>query len=57
MKFVALKKGDIIKKGDWVADEDEFRQIGDMSSSIGVKWNKTAYYPMYRKIEEKENEN
>lgn len=49
MLFKALRKGDVIEATDFVANEETFKPIGECSS-VGLRWNKTAYHPMYRKI-------
>jgi hypothetical protein len=47
--YIALRKGDVILPDDYVAREDSFKVIGN-TVSVGKRWNKTAYYPMYRKV-------
>ena len=48
MDFIALRKGDIIQATDYVATDISFHVVGD-TASVGHPWNKTAYFPMYRK--------
>ena len=48
MDFIALRKGDIIQATDYVATDISFHVVGD-TASVGHSWNKTAYFPMYRK--------
>ena len=50
-KLIPLVKGDIITDETYVVDESGIRKIPKQSANVGEKWNKTAYYPMYR-IEE-----
>jgi hypothetical protein len=47
--YKALCKGDAILPTDYVAREDSFKVIGN-TVSVGKRWNKTAYLPMYRKV-------
>jgi hypothetical protein len=49
--YRALQKGDIMQEDDFVADDIGFYQAGK-GANTGEKWNKTAYYPRYRKISE-----
>ena len=48
MDFIALRKGDIIQATDYVATDISFHVVGD-TASVGHPWNKTTYFPMYRK--------
>jgi hypothetical protein len=48
--YKALVKGDIILSTDYIAGIETFSQITPTNWSIGKRWNKTAYMPMYRKI-------
>jgi len=55
MLFKALKKGDIMREDDYVADEESFH-IAGKGNQIGKPWNKTAYYPRYRKVDDNEKQ-
>jgi len=48
MRFRALTRGEIIQEKDYVANEETFEQLKDTDLSIGQRWYKTVYYPMYR---------